>query len=312
MLTYTLNNQGHDPCARTGCLPVTTGGDERRGRRRARRRLPTHRHRGRLRHEWRSARPSATAGSTGPRSSSRRRWISDYGYEQTLHAFDKSAGKLGVDQIDLFYPPPGAALGLRRDPRGLPRVGDPARRRQGPRDRRQQLHGRAPHLPDRRRAGRAGGEPEVHPYFQQRAVQDLAAEHGMLTQAWSSSIGGITLYRDGSTRAPWRTRHRRDRRGARQEPCPGHARLAPAGGAARPSPSPRSRPASPRTSTSSTSSSPRSSSRRSTPSTPVVAGVPSPRRSRWTPSASHPRGLTGDPSVADGATLSRPSHTAPT
>ncbi|HVR10462.1 MAG TPA: aldo/keto reductase, partial [Thermoanaerobaculia bacterium] len=29
-------------------------------------------------------------------------WISDYGYEQALHAFDKSARKLGVDQIDLF------------------------------------------------------------------------------------------------------------------------------------------------------------------------------------------------------------------
>src|SRR6185436_19288723 len=29
-------------------------------------------------------------------------WISDYGYDQTLHGFDKSAGKLGVDQIDLL------------------------------------------------------------------------------------------------------------------------------------------------------------------------------------------------------------------
>src|SRR6476620_2976800 len=29
-------------------------------------------------------------------------WISDYGYEDTLHAFEKSAGKLGVDQIDLL------------------------------------------------------------------------------------------------------------------------------------------------------------------------------------------------------------------
>src|SRR3954466_16225899 len=29
-------------------------------------------------------------------------WISDYGYEETLHGFDKSAGKLGVDQIDLL------------------------------------------------------------------------------------------------------------------------------------------------------------------------------------------------------------------
>jgi len=29
-------------------------------------------------------------------------WISDYGYDQTLHAFGKSAGKLGVEQIDLL------------------------------------------------------------------------------------------------------------------------------------------------------------------------------------------------------------------
>jgi diketogulonate reductase-like aldo/keto reductase len=29
-------------------------------------------------------------------------WISDYGYDETLHAFDKSAGKLGVDQLDLL------------------------------------------------------------------------------------------------------------------------------------------------------------------------------------------------------------------
>ena len=29
-------------------------------------------------------------------------WISDYGYEKTLHGFEKSAGKLGVEQIDLL------------------------------------------------------------------------------------------------------------------------------------------------------------------------------------------------------------------
>src|SRR5690349_23626358 len=29
-------------------------------------------------------------------------WISDYGYDETLHAFDKSAGKLGVERIDLL------------------------------------------------------------------------------------------------------------------------------------------------------------------------------------------------------------------
>ena len=29
-------------------------------------------------------------------------WISDYGDDATLHAFDKSAGKLGVDRLDLL------------------------------------------------------------------------------------------------------------------------------------------------------------------------------------------------------------------
>src|SRR5271157_1265073 len=29
-------------------------------------------------------------------------WISDYGYEETLHAFEKSAKKLGLEKIDLL------------------------------------------------------------------------------------------------------------------------------------------------------------------------------------------------------------------
>ena len=29
-------------------------------------------------------------------------WISDYGYDATLHAFEKSAGKLGVERLDLL------------------------------------------------------------------------------------------------------------------------------------------------------------------------------------------------------------------
>ena len=35
---------------------------------------------------------------------------------------------------------------------------------------------------------------EVHPYFQQRRLEALNTEHGILTQAWSP-IGGITSYR---------------------------------------------------------------------------------------------------------------------
>src|SRR6476469_4107994 len=44
-------------------------------------------------------------------------WITDYGYDATLHAFDKSARKLGVDRIDLLmlHQPLSAAFDRTRD-----------------------------------------------------------------------------------------------------------------------------------------------------------------------------------------------------
>ena len=148
-------------------------------------------------------------------------WISDYGYDETLHGFEKSAGKLGVEQIDLLILHQALPSALRPDPRGLPRAGDAAGRRQGPRDRRQQLHGRPPHrsCSTAPTVVPAVNQIEVHPYFVQPEVQAFGAEHGILTQAWSP-IGGITFYRDGEHTSTLRgPRHRRDRRGARQEPA---------------------------------------------------------------------------------------------
>jgi diketogulonate reductase-like aldo/keto reductase len=51
-------------------------------------------------------------------------------------------------------------------------------------------------LLDRATVVPAVNQIEVHPYFQQRDVQALGAEHDIVTQAWSP-IGGITFYRDG-------------------------------------------------------------------------------------------------------------------
>ena len=127
-------------------------------------------------------------------------WISDYGYDQTLHAFDKSAGKLGTDQIDLLILHQALPSRVRPHPGGLSRPGDPARRRAGAGHRREQLHARAPRRP-------AGARPRLsprstrwrcHPYFTQPAVQAADAAHGILTQAWSP-IGGITSYRGTGT-----------------------------------------------------------------------------------------------------------------
>ena len=90
-------------------------------------RIPPHRHRRRLRQR--------APGRRGRRASGLDRsevfletkiWISDYGYDETLHGYEKSARKLGVDQIDLLIL--HQALPQHSpDPRRLPGPGDSAR-----------------------------------------------------------------------------------------------------------------------------------------------------------------------------------------
>ena len=64
-------------------------------------------------------------------------WISDYGYDATLHAFDKSAGKLASKST---VSASTAVEPLRSDSRRLRGSREAARRRQGARHRREQLH----------------------------------------------------------------------------------------------------------------------------------------------------------------------------
>jgi len=127
-------------------------------------------------------------------------WISDYGYDETLHAFDKSAGKLGVDQIDLFIlhqALPGAFDKTIAAYRALEQLLADGRVR---------AIGVSNFMVDHLRAlGEAAtvvpavNQIEVHPYFSQPAVRRANAESGIVTQAWSP-IGGITSYRgDAST-----------------------------------------------------------------------------------------------------------------
>ena len=135
-------------------------------------------------------------------------WISDYGYDQTLHGFDKSAGKLGVDQIDLLILHQALPSEFDSTLRGVPGAGDPARatgkvRAIGVSN---FMVDHLNRLLDRGDRG-AGGQPDrgASRTSSSAQVQALDAEHGILTQAWSP-IGGITFYRDGNTPAPCRTR----------------------------------------------------------------------------------------------------------
>jgi diketogulonate reductase-like aldo/keto reductase len=124
-------------------------------------------------------------------------WISDYGYDKTLRGFDKSARKLGVDQIDLLILHQAlpsdfeATLEAYRALETL--LADGKVRAIGVSN---FMVDYLSTLLERSTVVPAVNQIEVHPYFQQRDVQALGAEHGILTQAWSP-IGGITFYRDG-------------------------------------------------------------------------------------------------------------------
>jgi len=125
-------------------------------------------------------------------------WISDYGYDKTLHGFQKSARKLGVDEIDLLIlhqALPSAFDKTLEAYRALETLlADGMVRAIGVSN---FMVEHLTRLLDRATVVPAVNQIEVHPYFAQQEVQDFGAEHGILTQAWSP-IGGITFYRDGS------------------------------------------------------------------------------------------------------------------
>jgi diketogulonate reductase-like aldo/keto reductase len=121
-------------------------------------------------------------------------WVSDYGYQQTLHAFDKATGKLGVDRLDLLIlhqPAPDRFDRTVAAYRALETLlADGKVRAIGV------SNFMRHHLDDLLRQTEvvpAVNQIELHPYFAQTDVQQADAEHGILTQAWSP-IGGITFY----------------------------------------------------------------------------------------------------------------------
>jgi diketogulonate reductase-like aldo/keto reductase len=126
-------------------------------------------------------------------------WISDYGYDATLHAFDKSAGKLGVDRIDLLilHQPLPARFDLTQQAyRALETLlADGRVRAIGVSN---FMPGHLETLLKEATVVPAVNQVEVHPYFTQPAVRAADAARGVITQAWSP-IGGITSYRGTGT-----------------------------------------------------------------------------------------------------------------
>ncbi len=122
-------------------------------------------------------------------------WVSDYGYDAALHAFDKAVGKLGVDVIDLLllHQPriEDFALTIAAYKALEKLLADGRVRAIG-------ISNFTPALLARFlrevTVVPAVNQIELHPYFSQRANVAANTASGILTQAWSP-IGGITHYR---------------------------------------------------------------------------------------------------------------------
>jgi diketogulonate reductase-like aldo/keto reductase len=121
-------------------------------------------------------------------------WVSDFGYDETLHAWEKATGKLGVDQLDLLIlhqPAPDRFEKTVAAYQALETLlADGSVRSIG-------VSNFMPHHLERLLAEThvvpAVNQVELHPYFTQPTVQAADAANGILTQAWSP-IGGITFY----------------------------------------------------------------------------------------------------------------------
>ena len=221
--TLTLNNDVEMPALGLGVFQ-TPAEETSRGRSSDFFRLPAHRHGSCLRQRRQVG--EAVRSSGLDRSEvflETKIWISDYGYDKTLHGFDKRR-KLGVDQIDLLIL--HQALPPSRRPWRL----TGARRRC--RRRKVRAIGVSNFMVEylttllERAAWSRQSIRSRSPLLRAEDVQTFNAEHGIVTQAWSP-IGGITFYRDGRHSSTLQDPIIGDIQARRQDSRSGHAALAP-------------------------------------------------------------------------------------
>ncbi|GAA0794727.1 aldo/keto reductase [Spirilliplanes yamanashiensis] len=126
-------------------------------------------------------------------------WISDYGYDQALHGFDKSARKLGVDQIDLLLIHQPLAVEFDKTVAAYQAMetllADGRVRAIGVSN---QTPAELDELISRTGVVPAVNQIQIHPYYSQREWRAANDRHGILTQSWSP-IGGSYIYGDFTT-----------------------------------------------------------------------------------------------------------------
>jgi diketogulonate reductase-like aldo/keto reductase len=128
-------------------------------------------------------------------------WNADQGYDETLAAFDRSLGLLGLDYLDLYlihWPAP--ELGKYADSwRALEKLSaDGVVRAIGVSNFQpahlEQLAANSSVVP-------AVNQVELHPYLQQTEVRAYGNEHGIATEAWSPLAKGGSLLSEAAVTA---------------------------------------------------------------------------------------------------------------
>jgi len=121
-------------------------------------------------------------------------WMSDYGYESALRAFDTSLRRLGLDYLDLYlihWPVPSAFETTVNSYRTMMELLAEGRVRaigvsNFTSTHLEMLIAQTGHIP-------AVNQVELHPFFNQPELRKTHRKHGILTQAWSP-IGGVQRY----------------------------------------------------------------------------------------------------------------------
>jgi diketogulonate reductase-like aldo/keto reductase len=121
-------------------------------------------------------------------------FISQFGYDETLHAFDVATGKLGFDTLDLFIlhqPAPWLWDKTLEAYRALETLLEEEKVRSIGVSNFTPEH--LDRLMQERTVVPALNQIELHPYFAQHENEAADTKLGTVTQAWSP-IGGITFY----------------------------------------------------------------------------------------------------------------------
>lgn len=112
-------------------------------------------------------------------------WNTDHGYDETLRAFDKSTGLLGIDEVDLYlihWPTPARDMYL-DSWRALIRLREEGRARSIGVSNFHEAHLRK--IIDETGVIPAINQIELHPWLPQTHMRDIDARLGIKTEAWS-------------------------------------------------------------------------------------------------------------------------------